>query len=126
MDHRPGHVSRPRAGRRGNSRKKRLISRARWEFEIGWGYIEDLQKAGREIDPADLPPELEWEHEIWRLFERVKTQWHYSFKGKEGLDYNPAIKLIEHFGWDLDWALELLQVIESTVMKERGKKSAEE
>ncbi|MBU0592439.1 MAG: DUF1799 domain-containing protein [Gammaproteobacteria bacterium] len=85
-----------------------------------------MQKAGREIDSADLPPELEWENEIWRLFERVRTQWRFSFKGHEGLDYNPAIKLIEHYGWDLDWALELLQVIESTVMEERSKQTAKE
>ena len=85
-----------------------------------------MKEAGREIDPADLPPELEWEDEIWRLFERVRTQWRYSFKGHEGLDYNPAIKLIEYHGWDLDFSLELLQVIESTVMEERGKQTAQQ
>ncbi len=83
-----------------------------------------MRKAGRDIDPGDLPPDLDWEREIWTLYERIRTQWRYGFNGPQGLDYNPAIKLIEHHGYDLEFALDLLQAIEATVMEERAKKAA--
>lgn len=102
-----------------------MIARARWDFAIGWGYIKDIQKAGMEVDPADLPPGMEWEGEVWRLYERLQTQWHVGMEGRTGLDYNPAIKLIEYYGWDLELAIDLLGVIEHTVLEEIEKKRVE-
>lgn len=75
-----------------------------------------------EIDPADLPPGMEWEEEVWELYERLRTQWRESFNGRTGLDYNPFIKLIEHYQWDLELTIDLLGVIEHTVLDEIEKK----
>lgn len=107
------HGRGPQPGRGEGRRKKRLSARARWEVEIGPGFIAAMRKAGREIDPADLPPWLEWEGDIWRLlYERIRTQWRVGMRGATGLDYNPAIAIINTYGWRLDLALELLQAVE--------------
>lgn len=102
-----------------------MIARARWDFVIGWGYIKAFKKEGMEIDPADLPPGMEWEDEVWVLYERIQTQWRVGFGGRTGLDYNPAIKLIELYGWDLELALDLLTAIEITILEEEEKKRVE-
>lgn len=83
------------------------------------------------MDAADLPPELEWEAAVWKLYTMVQTQWRYrqavtSFTAMgvpvvmdvaSGLDYNPAIALMQQWGWELDLGLELLQAIEIEMMK---------
>lgn len=62
---------------------------------------------------------MEWEAPVWALYDdRLRTQWRHGFNGRTGLDYNPAIKLIECYGWDLDFALELLGVIELAVLEQ--------
>ncbi|MCE5182359.1 MAG: DUF1799 domain-containing protein [Betaproteobacteria bacterium] len=84
-----------------------------------------MRNAGMEIDPSDLPPGMAWEAAVWELYERMQTQWRVGFGGRTGLDYNPAIKLIERYGWDLELALDLLGVIEHTILEEDEKKRVE-
>ena len=69
------------------------------------------------MDAADLPPELQWESAVWWLYERVQTQWRMGAAGSTGLDYNPAIALMQALGWPLDLGLELLQHIEVELLK---------
>jgi hypothetical protein len=70
------------------------------------------------VDPADLPPGLGWEAGVWTLYERLCTQWRRSGNGIAfGLDYNPAIALMQHYGWDIDLGLELLQAVEVEVLR---------
>jgi len=103
--------------RRGSQRKKRLTARARWEREIGWEYIQAIGQAGREVDEDDLPPPLGWEAAIWTLYARLCTQWRTGGNGRAtGLDYNPAIALMQHWGWDIDLGLELLQAVEGEAL----------
>lgn len=87
-----------------------------------------MRKAGRKVDEADLPPALEWEEPVWRLYVRLATQWRVGFGGAIGLDYVPAIKLIEVKGWDVDRALDLLRAIERETLdwneREREKSSS--
>lgn len=71
-----------------------------------------MRNAGREIDPDDLPPSLDWEAPAWWLYERVQTQWRAGPGGREVLDYNPAIAIIQAMRWPLPLALELLQAVE--------------
>lgn len=110
------HGRSPRHDSRGGRRKKRLAARARWDADVGWSYIKAIRDSGREPDPDDFPPGLEWEDDIWQLYERIRTQWRVGMGGAHGLDYNPAIALIQCKGWRLDLALELLQVVELTIL----------
>lgn len=80
---------------------------------MGWDYIKSIRDSGRSVDPEDLPPGLQWESPIWWLYERIHTQWRVGMAGAIGLDYNPAIALIQAKGWPLDRALVLLQAIEA-------------
>lgn len=80
---------------------------------MGWDYIKSIRDSGREVDPDDLPPALEWEDSVWWLYERVQTQWRTGMAGAYGLDYNPAISIIQAMGWPLARALELLQGVEA-------------
>lgn len=47
----------------------------------------------------------------------IQTQWRAGFGGRTGLDYNPAIKLIEYYGWDLALALDLLKTVEIKLLE---------
>lgn len=84
-----------------------------------------MKKAELEIHPDDLPPGLEWEVEVWELYELLGTQWREGLGGRTGLDYNPFIKMIEVYRWDMGLALDLLGAIESTVLEEIEKKRVE-
>lgn len=65
------------------------------------------------MDAADLPPALQWEEAVWWLYLRIRTQWRSGgMGGVVGLDYNPAIALMQSLCWPLDLGLELLQVVE--------------
>lgn len=78
-----------------------------------------MEEAGREVDPADYPPELHWEGVVWWLFQRIRTQWRVGGGGGLiGLDYNPAIALMQSLGWPLGLGLELLQAIEVEMMRQ--------
>lgn len=80
-----------------------------------------MSDAGREVDPADYPPELQWEGAVWWLFKRLRTQWRVGGMGELiGLDYNPAIALMQSLHWPLDLGLELLQAVEIEIMKKDG------
>lgn len=79
---------------------------------MGWVYIKSIKDSGREVDPEDLPPDLGWEAPAWWLYCRVQTQWRIGMAGAEGLDYNPAIAIIQSMGWPLPRALALLQAVE--------------
>lgn len=68
------------------------------------------------MEEADLPPGLEWEDPVWGLFVQVSTQWRVAFGGPVGLDYGPAIRLIEGKGWDVERALGLLRAIEREML----------
>jgi len=50
----------------------------------------------------------------------VKTQWRPAPWGLYGLDYGPAIAIIQDMGWRVSLALELLQVVERVVMASRS------
>jgi hypothetical protein len=106
------HGRRAQPGRGDRRRKKRLAARAKWDNEVGYAYLAGIRKSGREIDPDDLPPAMDWEADIWRLYERIRTQWRTGMNGATGLDYNPAIAIIQSKRWRLELALELLQVVE--------------
>lgn len=70
------------------------------------------------MDAADLPPELEWEEAVWWLYQRIRTQWRSGgMGGAVGLDYNPAIALMQSLGWPLDLGLELLQAVELELLR---------
>ena len=79
---------------------------------MGWEYIKSIQASGREVDPGDLPPALDWEAPAWQLYTRLQTQWRIGFGGPTGLDYSPAIALIQSMGWPLRLGLDLLRAIE--------------
>lgn len=83
---------------------------------MGADYLQAMRDAGRDLHPDDLPPALGWEQPVWWLFQRVRTQWRMGLNGATGLDYNPALALIQARGWDAALALELLQAIELTVL----------
>lgn len=72
--------------------------------------------SGRTPDPEDLPPALDWEAAIWQIFEAIATQWRVSMSGAIGLDYMPAIAIIQARGYSLERSLELLQHIERVVL----------
>ena len=74
-------------------------------------------ESGREVDPADWPPALEWEQSVWDLFERVASQWRVGFSGRTGLDYNPAIALMQDKHWNLETGIDLLGAIERELMR---------
>lgn len=84
---------------------------------MGWEYIKSIKDSGREVDPEDLPPELDWESPIWWLYTRVQTQWRVGMGGATGLDYTPAIALVQSMGWPLPRALALLQAVEAGFME---------
>lgn len=88
---------------------------------VGWDYINAIRKSGREPDPEDLPPDLDWEEPIWSLYERIHTQWRAGPAGMIGLDYNPAVSLIRDKGWPLERTLALLQAVEMGFMEEWNK-----
>lgn len=55
---------------------------------------------------------------MWWLYLRVQTQWRIDAKGMRiGLDYGPAIAIIQHRKWDLSFVLELLQIVERQALK---------
>lgn len=87
---------------------------------MGWEYIEAIRKAGREPDQDDMPPDLEWEAPVWWLYVRVSSQWRTGMAGPTGLDYNPAIALIQSMGWPLPLALDLLQAAERGFLEAWG------
>lgn len=66
----------------------------------------------------DLPPALDWEAPVWALYERLYTQWRVGLRGVPfGLDYNPAIALMQHWEWPIDLGLEMLQAIELEMIR---------
>lgn len=72
-----------------------------------------MQESGREVHGEDLPPSLEWEAPVWDLYLRISTQWRVGGNGAAyGLDYNPAIALMQLWAWPIDLGLELLQAVE--------------
>jgi hypothetical protein len=77
-----------------------------------------VRGAGRRIDPADLPPGLEWEKPVWELYELLHGQWRYGFGGRTGLDYGPALALMHARGWDPDLGAALLRAIEREVLNQ--------
>jgi hypothetical protein len=113
----------PRTG--GNGCKKRLTARARWEATLGWDYIEAIQAAKNQVAPADLPPRLEWEAPVWDLYAQISTQWRYGFGGRTGLDYGPAIHLMQARGWDVGLGLDLLRRIELETLKQDARERDE-
>lgn len=55
---------------------------------------------------------------MWWLFLRIRTQWRVGgMGGATGLDYNPAIALMQSLHWPLALGLELLQVIEVEMLR---------
>lgn len=72
--------------------------------------------AGRSVDPEDMPPALEWETPVWELYELLQHQWREGFNGRSGLDFGPAIRIIDARGWDLDLTLQLLHTIEHEIL----------
>lgn len=77
-----------------------------------------MRQSGRRIDPADLPPALEWEQPAWELYERLSSQWRYGFGGRTGLDYGPFLSLMRSRGWDIERGTTLLRAIEVEVLRQ--------
>lgn len=90
---------------------------------MGWDFIKSIRDSGREVDPEDLPPDLEWEDPIWWLYLRVSSQWRTGMAGATGLDYNPAIAIIQSMGWPLPQAIELLQAVERGFIEAWGEQA---
>lgn len=88
----------------------------------GWDYINAIIKSGREPDPEDLPPDLGWEEPVWTLYERIHTQWRVGMAGPTGLDYNPAIAIIQARGWQIERSMLLLQAVEMGFMQAWGER----
>jgi len=76
--------------------------------------VRSVQAAGRAVDPADLPPGLEWERPVWDLYARLQSQWRYAGMSgvRTGLDYGPAIEVMRAQGWDVALGIDLLSAIE--------------
>lgn len=66
------------------------------------------------MDPADLPPPLEWESAVWEIYAQVSTQWNTAGMSgiRTGLAYGPAIELMKARGWNLDLGIALIGAIE--------------
>ncbi len=73
------------------------------------------------MDPADWPPQLDWEEPVWTLFVRTSTQWRYSAGGRAGMDLAPALAIASAKGWDIERTVLLLGAIEETWMEIDGK-----
>lgn len=55
---------------------------------------------------------------MWSLYDRIRTQWRIGGMGIAiGLDYTPAITLMQCWGWDIDLGLEMLQVVELEALR---------
>ncbi|HQS59964.1 MAG: hypothetical protein B7Y56_03405 [Gallionellales bacterium 35-53-114] len=77
-----------------------------------------MQDAGRELHPDDMPPAMQWEAVVWELYSLMSTQWRVGSKGEAiGLDYNPAIALMQFWEWPLDVGLQMLQSIELEMLR---------
>lgn len=60
---------------------------------------------------------MEWEEEVWDLYEQCVTQWRHGFNGRTGLDYGPVFTLMREKCWDIEFGLEMLQAIEHAVIE---------
>lgn len=63
--------------------------------------------------PSDFPEPLRWEQGLWEWYLRLAAQVRLGPQGPVGLDYSVWLPVIEHQGWDLETALELISSIES-------------
>lgn len=72
------------------------------------------------MDPADWPPQLDWEEPVWTLFVRTSTQWRHSFGGRAGLDLGPLLAIARERGWDTERTLILIGAIEETWLEIDG------
>ncbi|MDP1674093.1 MAG: DUF1799 domain-containing protein [Burkholderiales bacterium] len=63
-----------------------------------------------------MPPALEWERQVWELYERLSNQWRTGFSGRTGLDYGPFISVMQVRSWDIDLGTQLLRAIEHEVL----------
>lgn len=71
------------------------------------------------MHPDDLPPALEWELALYQLYVSLRTQWQYSMDGyRLAFNYATAYSMAHHREWDLDLVTELLNVIETAVLKQ--------
>lgn len=77
-----------------------------------------MAAAGKPLAPEDRQPQLEWEQPLWALYERMSGQWRCGFSGRTGLDYGPAITLMQARGWDIDLGTALLRAIEREVIEQ--------
>lgn len=74
--------------------------------------IAELRRLGLTPSPADFPPPLQWEQTLWDWYLRLGAQVRVGPLGPIGLDYGVWLPVIEHQGWDLETAFELLSAIE--------------
>jgi hypothetical protein len=70
------------------------------------------------VDPQDMPTGLGWEEPLWKLYERMSNQWRVDFGAASGLDYGPAISVMQARGWDIDLGTELLRAIEFAILEQ--------
>ncbi|MDH4274621.1 MAG: DUF1799 domain-containing protein [Gammaproteobacteria bacterium] len=79
--------------------------------------MEALRAVGETPAQEDLPPPLQWEAPIWRLYCQLGTQWRIGPQGALlGLDLNAFWPAITRAGWDTNITLDLLAVIEAGFM----------
>lgn len=81
--------------------------------------LEHLRRLGMTPAPADLPPVLGWEAELWLWFGRLSRQWRVGAVGPVGLDLGVWLPLIDSQGWDRPTALQLLSEIEDAYLAKR-------
>ncbi len=67
-----------------------------------------------------MPPALHWEAPVWALYMLLQHQWRHGFSGRTGLDFGPALRLIEARGWEVDLAIQLLHSIEHEVLTQEA------
>lgn len=70
-----------------------------------------------EIDPADLPPALQWEQGVYDIYQIKRTQWFYTMVGRVALNYDAFEKIAEARGYDMELFAGLLRCIEYAEMR---------
>jgi len=69
------------------------------------------------VDPADLPPALQWEQGVYEIYRLKRTQWHYTMAGRAALNYEAFEKVAMQRGYDIELFDYLLGGIEYAELK---------
>ena len=69
------------------------------------------------IDPADLPPVLDWERDVYDVYSMVRTQWIFTMAGRAAFNHDAALRIAARRGYDEELFQDLLRTIEYAVLK---------